>query len=415
MLRPKTRWGLPLFLLAPVLAGLAFVVVERYRPDGEPVLYDSVLPALGIAFSLIAFLVGHFSYPRVHNLKVYSAGYLIGLTQSAYFLFFKRSQLRPEAITALFVLALANLIFCSALPSHAKYRTARRITWSAALLEIAFLAALHFHPAAAAWTATLSRAILASSAGVLALLALGTTIGLSIWKMREEFHLGGTLAGVALLYSVAFLAPGLVARAGQFEYVVMVMIPLYLEIGIVVHWVFRMEHRISYDPLLHIYNRNYCTTVITEQSSLNTTPPFSVAMVDIDHFKSVNDTYGHQAGDHVLQGVAQTILREVVPDGVVCRYGGEEIAVFFPRKDTRAVVPIMENVRTAIAQLKVPTRRKKLSVTVSCGVAHRKELGQSIIDVIHAADKALYRAKKGGRNQVKSGKVAARAAKKKKR
>jgi diguanylate cyclase (GGDEF)-like protein len=128
-------------------------------------------------------------------------------------------------------------------------------------------------------------------------------------------------------------------------------------------------------------------------------------MIDIDHFKKVNDTYGHQAGDQVLHSVAQTILREVVPDGIACRYGGEEIAVFFPKKEAKEVAKVMEEVRAAIERTKVATRKKKLSVTVSIGVSHRGDVSQTIIDVIHAADKALYRAKGNGRNQVKTGKA----------
>jgi diguanylate cyclase (GGDEF)-like protein len=136
-------------------------------------------------------------------------------------------------------------------------------------------------------------------------------------------------------------------------------------------------------------------------------------MVDIDHFKNVNDTYGHQAGDQVLYTVAQTICREVVPDGVVCRYGGEELIIFFPRKTARQVVPLVEKMRTTIEKAKTKTARKALSVTVSCGISCREDPGQSIMDVIHAADKALYKAKEGGRNQVKTAKTATSPPKKK--
>ena len=99
---------------------------------------------------------------------------------------------------------------------------------------------------------------------------------------------------------------------------------------------------------------------------MNVTPPFAVAMVDIDHFKNVNDTYGHQAGDAVLHSVAQTLLRTLSPQGTVCRYGGEELAVFFPQKKTSEVVPLMERAREEIEKSKTESGKKRISVTISC-------------------------------------------------
>ena len=127
-----------------------------------------------------------------------------------------------------------------------------------------------------------------------------------------------------------------------------------------------------------------------------------VAMIDIDHFKKINDKHGHQAGDQVLFHIAQTVQREVVPEGIVCRYGGEEIAVFFPKRQPKRIIQIMEGVRSAIEHLKIKHGRKNVSVTVSCGIAYRSRSSQRIVDIIHAADKALYRAKNNGRNQVRT-------------
>ena len=171
-----------------------------------------------------------------------------------------------------------------------------------------------------------------------------------------------------------------------------------------IHWFSRMDHRVSYDPLLQIYNREYCSKIISEQSALNSAPPFTVVMVDIDHFKNVNDTYGHQAGDEVLYTIAQTVSKGVGPQGIACRYGGEELAVFFPQQTSKTVVKIMEKVRLDIEKVVTKSGNKKISVTISCGVAQRDDNQQSVEVILQAADKALYRAKKGGRNQVKSGK-----------
>lgn len=145
---------------------------------------------------------------------------------------------------------------------------------------------------------------------------------------------------------------------------------------------------------------------------------FVIAMVDVDHFKRVNDTHGHDVGDQVLRMVAAKI-QEVKGGGKVFRYGGEEFALIFPRKNGTETLPHLEELRETIAGYKLwlrgPERPKNLkgveklressegdfplSVTVSIGVAER-ENGQSPAEVIRAADKALYRAKARGRNQV---------------
>lgn len=144
---------------------------------------------------------------------------------------------------------------------------------------------------------------------------------------------------------------------------------------------------------------------------------YTVAMVDVDHFKKVNDTHGHDVGDQVLRMVA-TCLRRVGGGGRAYRYGGEEFAVIFPSKDVERALPHLEELRETIAQSgfvlrgkkrpkqkpetpsRAKTGRKRLQVTVSIGVASRDEKHATPQALIKAADQALYRAKKGGRNQV---------------
>lgn len=123
-------------------------------------------------------------------------------------------------------------------------------------------------------------------------------------------------------------------------------------------------------------------------------------MVDIDHFKKVNDTWGHQAGDAILFQVAQTIQRSVIPEGIVCRYG-EEIIVFFLKTGLEECLPRVELLRRDIEKLKVSFNQEKLSVTVSCGLACRMDSAETMAQVIERADKALYQAKDNGRNQVR--------------
>jgi len=145
---------------------------------------------------------------------------------------------------------------------------------------------------------------------------------------------------------------------------------------------------------------------------------FSIAMIDIDHFKKFNDTHGHDTGDQVLRMVAQRI-GEVTGGGRPVRYGGEEFAVIFPGKNVTDIFAHLEVVRQKIEETpfnirgkdrpkKVPEKRvgkkitktKQVKVTVSIGVAERTEKSRSPDEVMKAADKALYRAKEKGRNQV---------------
>jgi diguanylate cyclase (GGDEF)-like protein len=158
--------------------------------------------------------------------------------------------------------------------------------------------------------------------------------------------------------------------------------------------------------------------------------PYSIAMVDIDHFKRFNDTHGHDVGDQVLQLVASKLAR-VSGDGQAYRCGGEEFAILFPRKTTAEVLEHLEQLRMAIESAvfrtrggdrrqvsRGPDRRRQrsprarrpspiqaprgLSVTVSIGVAASSKARSHPDQVIEAADKALYRAKAAGRNRVES-------------
>jgi GGDEF domain-containing protein len=166
-------------------------------------------------------------------------------------------------------------------------------------------------------------------------------------------------------------------------------------------------------------------------------PPYSIAMVDIDHFKRCNDTYGHDTGDQVLRLVASRLAR-VSGGGQAYRCGGEEFAILFPGKTTAEVLEHLEKLRAdieastlrlrgpdrrqeargpdrrnqrargraqtghAIRQLARATPSAELSVTASIGVATSKQENQSVEDVIQAADKALYRAKAAGRNRIET-------------
>lgn len=148
---------------------------------------------------------------------------------------------------------------------------------------------------------------------------------------------------------------------------------------------------------------------------------YTVAMVDVDHFKKFNDTYGHDVGDQVLRMVAAQ-LRDVGGGGKAYRYGGEEFTILFPGRGVSEALPAVDAVREAIGGDTFEIRRRDrradspgekagtpaasvasgIRITVSAGVAEREDRGLPAADVIKAADEALYAAKRAGRNCVKS-------------
>jgi len=127
--------------------------------------------------------------------------------------------------------------------------------------------------------------------------------------------------------------------------------------------------------------------------------PLSFAMIDIDNFKRVNDTYGHPAGDRVIKSVSRLIKQRVRASDLVGRYGGEEFAVVLVDADGAAALKVLDTIRNAFSQLRHLADGKEFSVTFSCGIADVTQFPDAK-RLNDAADKALYKAKRAGRNQV---------------
>lgn len=129
--------------------------------------------------------------------------------------------------------------------------------------------------------------------------------------------------------------------------------------------------------------------------------PLSVMMLDIDHFKSINDTHGHLAGDRVLVQVARVFRGLSRESDVVVRYGGEEFLILLPGADGKSALAMARRTCDAVSGLVIESAQVKVQVTVSIGLACFRDEGAETPEALLAkADGALYRAKQGGRNQV---------------
>ncbi len=130
--------------------------------------------------------------------------------------------------------------------------------------------------------------------------------------------------------------------------------------------------------------------------------PLTMMMMDVDHFKRVNDTYGHAAGDEVLKQLAATCVASLRGSDILGRLGGEEFAVAMPECGIEAAVPVAERLRQTLAKIEVPSEQGAISFTISIGVIARVK-GEDLTSALDRADQAMYAAKQGGRNRVVRG------------
>jgi diguanylate cyclase (GGDEF)-like protein len=175
----------------------------------------------------------------------------------------------------------------------------------------------------------------------------------------------------------------------------------------------QFERAAMFDGLTGIHNRRWLDDTLNRlvdrnnpdgerrAARIHAPSALSLALLDIDHFKRFNDTYGHAAGDQVLTAVARTLTDNLRPTDLVARFGGEEFVIIFPDTDIGQAVIAAERVRLSIAATEVCTLNGQPlpRVTVSIGIAQLAP-GQSVKDFLEVADQALYRAKDAGRNRV---------------
>jgi len=236
---------------------------------------------------------------------------------------------------------------------------------------------------------------------IVAFVAIGALLALAWWREPQSPVRGYFYALIAVFAALSWPA------AGSGQEIWLATAGLILVIA-VIEASYMMAYR---DGLTELPGRRALNEALPRLSG-----QFSVAMVDVDHFKRFNDTYGHDAGDHVLRLVAAR-LAQAPGGGTAYRYGGEEFAVVFPGKGQDECLPHLEELREIIETSRFTMRRRfrprvkpkndksrktrpGITITVSIGVAERNHRNASPDQVVQAADKALYRAKEAGRNRV---------------
>jgi two-component system cell cycle response regulator len=158
------------------------------------------------------------------------------------------------------------------------------------------------------------------------------------------------------------------------------------------------------DALTSLYNRRYMESHLSTliDQAIGRGKPLSVLIVDIDYFKAINDTHGHDAGDDVLREFALRIRKSIRGIDLACRYGGEEFVVVMPETDLAVATMVAERLRRRIATeaFKIEQGQKTVDVTISIGIAALNDAKDNAATVLKRADQALYRAKREGRNRV---------------
>lgn len=163
-----------------------------------------------------------------------------------------------------------------------------------------------------------------------------------------------------------------------------------------------LQQQLLRDPLTGLYNRRFLSDALEREQSRarRQTIPVGLIMLDIDHFKILNDSYGHEAGDAVLQEFGKYLRQQMREEDIACRYGGEEFLLVLPGADREACAARMEMLRQYVAEdLIVHWQSQRLAFTISAGIAELDPAHETMLETIQRADAALYRAKGSGRNR----------------
>jgi len=249
--------------------------------------------------------------------------------------------------------------------------------------------------------AGLPRLALATGGGM-ALSAAGWLVAAGHWPLQPETDLPASLAcvGALTVYFIAFAHDGYVRAMQQHRN----HERLQQQFDEIQALQARLQEQALRDPLTGLFNRrqldaNLGPAIARSQQAGRA---LSVVMIDIDHFKHINDTYGHPAGDAVLQALAQLLQRQVRPGDMACRHGGEEFVLMLDGAPAAVARDRADALRRAFEQLVVTFDGAAVSATLSCGVASFPEHASHPQRLMACADQALYAAKTKGRNRVEA-------------
>jgi diguanylate cyclase (GGDEF)-like protein len=231
------------------------------------------------------------------------------------------------------------------------------------------------------------------------------------WMVMVGFLLGGctfALRGMLVFVDIAGLKDLMAPTPLQMASLASGLVTLLLtSIGFILLQLERAEESARklavIDPLTAVFNRRTFLELADKEvaRAQRTQSPLSLIMIDIDHFKQINDENGHQAGDEVLRRAVEAMKLCLRREDLLVRYGGEEFCILVPGVGVDQATLLAERYREAIQKLRIPVNDNVLAVTISAGVtAMRRSAEDTIEQMVARADEALYLAKKAGRNRV---------------
>jgi diguanylate cyclase (GGDEF)-like protein len=176
-----------------------------------------------------------------------------------------------------------------------------------------------------------------------------------------------------------------------------------VRLGEIEHLQAILKEQANVDPLTGLFNRRYLQATLEREWARcqREQQPLCVMLIDIDHFKRVNDTHGHGVGDEVLAALGRLLSGGVRTEDLACRYGGEEFLVLLPKMPLDLAVERAQSLRQAFAELDISVEGVRVPLSLSVGVAVAPDHAQTPADLVRHADEALYRAKAEGRNRVR--------------
>ena len=394
------NWGLIFFIFLMIIS--IFIVFAVYSGSTSGIPANSMI-LTGILTSILAIILTHISYPRISNIKIIILGIIMSISVIAYFIIInfmnEHSRITVSLINFLYIYQFFIIILCVSLPSfirssHSKFTLIFLIAVELLIMFAILNSNIKWH-----FIADIRDPSNILPFSAVPCIAFIITLGISIINKSNHFHIGGFLSGLSLFMCISWIFFTDANGVNHFDSITFAIIPLILFAGIIVHWISRISHMAFYDPMLRIYNRAYCNKIINEEISVKKNN-IAVIMIDIDHFKKINDTFGHSFGDKMLIHISQLLTQKIVPNGILCRYGGEEFIVFYNFRSKTQLINLVEELRITVSKSKLRNGKNNIKANISIGSAYTINRTIPYNEMIEIADKALYKSKNTGRNKV---------------